>query len=143
MSDHTHHAGQRDITHDDVTFTIAVVGTTTDGMTTVEYARLLDNLIAQRLAEGRTIYVLADPNGPAAHWAASRRHEVEHPVGDHPVRAVCDVITSADAVVCVGDPEQFKLLLWLADQAGIPCRVVRGQGQRERLVGRATNLPDG
>jgi len=116
-------------------FTLAVVGDA-DGMHPAQLGYWLDVLLSRQTADGRPVVVVAEAGAPAVGWARERGHEVTHPVGDHPVKALCDIVTAADAVVCAGDPEPYRLLMWLCDQAGIPFRIVR------RPRPRVTNLPD-
>lgn len=123
------------------TFTLGVVGRS-GVLADAELEYLLDTLVADKVAAGFRVVLLADGDSPGVGWAESRGHEVQPVLGGHPVRGVCDVVATAQAVVVIGEPEPFRLLLWLCDQAGIPARVLRRPAPSWRPAVRATNLPD-
>ncbi len=122
-------------------FKLLVVGDA-GAMTPEELASLLDVLVASKQSESRPITLVTGGACPALAWAKARQHELLPAVGEHPVRAICDAITLADAVVILGDAEPFRLLAWLARQAEIPVRVIKHPPKAWRPRVRVTNLPD-
>ena len=120
-------------------FTVAVVGSA-DVMTPDELERLLA-LLVNRHADTHTIVLVGTDRGPELRWCQDRGWSFHYsPCCRQPVRRDCDLVVQADALVVLGDPAPWWLLLDLCRRAKIPTRVYR---ERPRLPAPREYDPEG
>lgn len=105
-------------------FTVAVVGSA-DVMTADELERLLAFLVNRRADTHRIILVATDVS-PELRWCQDRGWSLHYiPCSRQPVKRDCDLVVHADALVVLGDPRPWRLLIDLCEWANIPTRIYR------------------
>lgn len=105
-------------------FVVAVVGEP-NILTDDELYRMLSALVARHRDHMRICLMSAGRHSPRLDWCQAVHWDLQIAAQDSWVKRECELVAWADAVVVLGDPDPWRRLLALCEDARIPARIIR------------------